>query len=511
MTDSRTKDSQSLKNTGIVFCMNITPMFSLKFHIQTLGKKKRSTEQRLADEVAKAKERSIEQLSKCFELLIPKRLLDQNKEKKHSRSRIFTKENTFWAFLSQIFDADGGCAEVVSKLRAFTTLKSNFTISPATGAYCSARKKLEKKEIENVFTHTSAVLVKMEQQDFCDRRVIVTDGTGLTAADTKENQAVWPQQATQKPGCGFPSLRVCACFSLKTGAVMSYRTGNKKKNELPMFRDQWDEIFQEGDISLADKMYSSYFDLAMLKKRGVDSVVTQAIAKRKPIEEMRAVKKFGMNDLLVEWKKPAWNNKSAYSHEEWELLPETLQLRQIKIIVEGKGFRVKSFYITTTLLDPIEYPADELAELYLRRWEVELNFADLKTTMGMDQLRCKTPDMVQKELLMYFIAYNAVRWVICKAAKENDVDPMRISFKGAIQELRNWEGQLNLSKLTQLEKRKLIVELYSGIARKIVPDRPNRKEPRCLKRRPKPFQLLTEHRSTMKETEHRSKYRAKVA
>jgi hypothetical protein len=280
---------------------------------------------------------------------------------------------------------------------------------------------------------------------------------------------------------------------------------------LRLFRDQWDGLFIEGDINLADKMFSSYFDLAMLSARGVDSVVTQPAAKRKPIAEADALKKLGKNDLLVVWKKPVWHKKAAYTREEWETLPQTLTLRQIKVDVAANGFRVKSFYIITTLLDPDEYPATDLAELYLRRWEVELNFDDLKTTMGMDELRCKTPEMVEKELLMYFIAYNAARWMICKAADKSGVDPMRISFKGALQELRNWEGQLNHPKTTQLDKRKLIAELYRGIALKTVPLRPNRKEPRCLKRRPKPYQLLTEHRSTMKETQHRSKYRAKAA
>jgi hypothetical protein len=224
-----------------------------------------------------------------------------------------------------------------------------------------------------------------------------------------------------------------------------------------------------------------------------------------------AIFKRPFEKLGVSWSKPVWNKKAAFTREEWEALPDAMTLRQIKVSVTAKGFRVKSFYIVTTLLDPIKYPAEELAELYLRRWEVELNFDDLKTTMGMDTLRCKTPDMVEKELLMYFIAYNAVRWMICRAADQADADPMRISFKGTLQELRNWEGQLNHPKLTQRERRDLIAELYRGIALKTVPLRPGRKEPRCLKRRPKPYQLLTEHRSTMKETEHRSKYRAKAA
>ena len=486
-------------------------MFSREFHIQTLGKKKRSTKSRLAKEMDQASSRGIEQLSKCFEKLIPKRLLAQNGSGPHSRSRIFTKATTFWAFFSQIIDADGGCAEVVSKIRAFSLLKFDFSISPSTGAYCSARQNLSKNEIEKVFDHVSDTFGELGKKSFSGRRVIVVDGTGLTAPDTKANQERWPQQSQQKPGCGFASLRVCACFSLKTGAALSYRVGNKKSHELRLFRDQWDDLFQEGDISLGDKMFGNYFDFAKLSQRGVNSVATQAVGNRKPIKASNAIEKLGKNDLLVVWQRPAWNKKAAYTREEWEALPEALTLRQIKIEIKADGFRVKSFYIITTLLDPDEYPADDLAELYLRRWEVELNFYDLKTTMGMDELRCKTPEMVEKELLMYFIAYNATRWVICKAAAQNNADSMRISFKGALQELRNWEGQLNSHRLTPQDKRKLTTELYRGIAMKIVPLRPNRREPRCLKRRLKPYQLLTEHRSTMKEIEHRSKYRAKAA
>jgi hypothetical protein len=339
---------------------------------------------------------------------------------------------------------------------------------------------------------------------------MVVDGTGVTAADTDENQAEWPQLESQKPGCGFPSLRICALFSLKTGAACGYRIGTKKKHELRLFRDMRD-LFKPGDICLGDKAFSSYFDLADLLSVGVDSVVTQATGKRKPIAEANCVEKLGNNDLLVEWKKPVWQKKSAYTKQQWEALPETLILRQIKVEVKQKGFRVKSFYIITTLLDPLDYPVEELAELYLRRWEVELNFDDLKTLMGMDHLRCRTPDRVKKELLMYFIAYNAARWMLNEAALKHEIDPMRVSFKGVLQELRNWEFQLNNPQLTHNRKRQIIAELYSGISLRIVPLRPGRKEPRCLKRRPKPYQLLTEHRHTMKEIEHRSKYRAKAA
>jgi hypothetical protein len=490
--------------------MNKTPFFSPQFHIQTLSKKRRSPTQRLADELRETRSKRIDQLSKAFSKLIPDSLLKNNESQEHSRSRIYTKKTTFWAFFSQVISPDGGCAEVVSKLRAFSRMKFSKPMSPSTGAYCQARGKLVYEELKAVFDHTVSVIDSQEQKILCGRRVVVVDGTGLTAADTEENQEEWPQYKSQEPGCGFPAMRLCALFSLKTGAALGYRIGHRKKHELRLFREMWDLLKPE-DICLGDKGFSTFFDMAELAGKGVDSVTTQRTGRRRPVSEKECIKKLGENDLLVEWKRPVWQKKAAYTAEQYEALPETLTLRQIKVEVTQKGFRTKEFHIITTLLDPVDYPAGELAELYLRRWEIELNLDDLKTTMGMDMLRCKTPAMVKKELLMYFIAYNATRWMINNAAIKHQADPMRISFKGALQELRNWDFLLNDPDLTQSDKRKIMDELYRGISQRIVPFRPNRREPRCLKRRPKSYQLLTEHRHTMREIEHRSNYRAKAS
>jgi len=495
----------------ILVAMKTTPLFSMEFHIQTLSKKRRTRQQVVAGKIAETKAKSFRQLSGCFRKFIPKKLLRPNETGKNSRNRIFSKETTFWAFFSQMINADGGCAEVITKLRAYAALKRQGSMPVSTGSYCKARTHLTEEEVSEIFRHTSTVLQEREQAATPQgRRVIVVDGTGLKTADTAANQQVWPQQKQQEPGCGFPSLRVCACFSLETGGILSYEIGNKKSHELRLFRKQLD-VFKSGDISLTDKMFCNYFDLWNLKSRGVDSVVTLPALKRKPVTGSSAIKKLGEDDVLIKWKKPVWNKKSAYTRQEWESLPAEQVLRQIKVEVKGKGFRVESFYIITTLLDPIEYPAEELAELYFRRWEVELNFDDLKTTMGMDELRCKTPAMVRKELMMYFIAYNAIRWLIYEAARKEKVEPLRISFKGAMQSLRQWEPHLNQPGITRIQKRQLIEELYRSVAGNIVPYRPNRKEPRCIKRRPKPYQLLTKLRGEMEEIEHRSKYRAKAA
>ncbi|MDP1557658.1 MAG: transposase [Nitrosomonas sp.] len=202
---------------------------------------------------------------------------------------------------------------------------------------------------------------------------------------------------------------------------------------------------------------------------------------------------------------------SSYSKADWEALPETLLLRQIKVSVNQPGFRTQGFYIITTLLDAKAYTADALADLYFQRWDVELFFRDIKTTMGMDILRCKTPDMVRKEIVMHLIAYNCIRYLMIEAAQQANEQVRRISFKGSVQALRQWEPHLNQTKISHQEQRRLIQLLYESIADYIVPERSGRSEPRAVKRRPKPYQLLTAPRHEMKAALHRGKYHAKAA
>ena len=269
------------------------------------------------------------------------------------------------------------------------------------------------------------------------------------------------------------------------------------------------ETFNRGDIFLGDKGFCSYLDVSRFKDKGIDSVIT--LARRIPATELDATEILGKDDLLTHWKKPVRSKASSYSQEDWEQLPETLTLRQIKVTVSQPGFRVSSFYIITTLLDAQTYPADELAGLYFQRWDVELFFRDIKTTMAMDILRCKTPDMVRKEIMMHLIVYNCIRGLMIEAAQDKGIPVREVSFKGSIQALRQWEPHLNQSKLSKLERAHLIQLLYESIADKMVADRPGRSEPRAVKRRPKPYQLLTRPRHEMVEIKHRSRYRAKGA
>ena len=479
------------------------------FHLQTLRKKPRSAQKILAIKLARIKQKSLTQLGECFGAFIPRKYLLPSQTGSLSRRRFFSKENTFWAFLSQILDADGGCQEVVRKIQAVAALKAIPIPSSSTAAYCKARQKIEYSELEDIFCHTSLqAQQKMPLSRFNTRRVVVVDGTGVSMPDTDKNQTVWPQQKHQTPGCGFPQARICACFCLRTGILLSYKLGNKKSSELPLLREQ-SETFKEGDIFLGDKGFCSYFDVFSFKDRGIDSVIT--LARRIPATASDSVKVLGKNDLLMVWQKPKWNKRSSYSRDDLAHFPEGILLRQIKVTVNQPGFRTKGFYIITTLLDAVEYPATEIVELYLQRWDVELFFRDIKTTMGMDILRCKTPEMVRKEILMYFIAYNCIRLLMIESIKRKGATECRVSFKGSVQAIRQWEPLLNQITISRDRQLKLMASLYDSIADYVVTERPGRREPRCVKRRPKPYQLLTKPRDQMIEIQHRGRYRAEAA
>ncbi len=481
---------------------NLTPLFP-GFHLQTLRRKPRSAQQQLAEKREQLKQKTFSQLGACFAKFIPSDSLKPAKSGALSRQRFFSKENTFWAFFSQVLDADGGCQEVVRKLQAFAAMKKKTPPSSSTGAYCQARKKLDLSSLTEILRHTSKQLQAIPDNSRLNgRRVVVVDGTGVSMPDTTKNQAVWPQQRHQKPGCGFPQATICACFCLQSGALLSHEVGNKKSHELPMLRKQWG-TFKSGDIFLGDKGFCSYYDVSSLKDRGVDSVIT--LARRRPASEVEATKVLGKDDLLIHWKKPTRSKASSYSKKEWEGLPKLLPLRQIKVNVTPPGFRVNTFYIITTLLDEQAYPASEIADLYFQRWDVELFFRDIKTTLGMDILRCKTPEMVRKEILMHFIAYNCIRCLMLETAIRKGGVVRRFSFKATLQALRQWEPYLNQAKIKAQEERQFIELLYDVIAGKRIPERPGRSEPRAVKRRPKAYRLLTAPRHEMNEIQKREK------
>ena len=385
------------------------------------------------------------------------------------RKRLYTPARVFWIFLAQVLAADGACACAVQAFLAWLKRVAGQEASPKTGAYCAARQRLALKDIQAL--HAPLLdAVDGKGLRFWGRRVLVVDGSSVSMPDAPANQEAWPQPSGQKPGCGFPVMRLVGLFSLATGIWRAVATGSLHVAERTLFRSLWDH-FQSDDIVLADTGFTSYADYVLLEQRGVDCVMLNHQCRNKGI---RQVKRLGKNDRLVEWSKgkirPTW-----LSHEQWERLPETFVVREITVHVDIPGFRTQTLVIATTLRDPKRYPAHETAALYRRRWAVELYFRDIKTAMSMDVLRCKTPQMIQKELWMHVLAYNLVRALMLDAAEEHGAQLDRISFKGTCDAIRSWAPLIACA--NGQERENLIAAMLRSIARNRVPYRPNRSEP----------------------------------
>ena len=318
--------------------------------------------------------------------------------------------------------------------------------------------------------------------------------------DTPENQARYPQSSTQKAGCGFPAMHIVALFSLSGGLLLDMAKGTLRVHERTLFSRLW-HLLEAGDVLLADRGFCAYGDFYLLMQRGIDSVMRNH--QRRTVG-LRQIKRFGKGDRLVHWFKMKPCPK-GWSKEDWKAVPNTMPVREITVMIEESGFRTKKIVIATTLLDPKQYPKQAFAELYQRRWRVELYFRDIKTAMGMDILRCKTPDMVEKELYMHFIAYNLIRGLMLNAACSHTVSPDRLSFKGTAATARQWAPLIAMARDKE-HHREMIQALLEAIARDPVPLRPNRIEPRAVKRRPKNYQRLTKPRRSFVESPHRNNY-----
>jgi len=414
-----------------------------------------------------------------------------------SRRRVFTPDATFWLFLAQVLGPARACREAVRSAQAWL---ARGDLSPNTSAYCQARVRLPQNVLDETFRTMTRALPKRERGLWMGHPVQVVDGSSLSMPDTPHNQALYPQSSRQRPGCGFPIMRLVAVFCLATGAVLGVAKGSFAVAERTLWHRLW-HLLRKGSVVLADRGFCSFADYALLVRRGVDAVM-RLHARRSA--GARNIARLGKADWLVEWKKtrvcPKWMTK-----KQWRALPEVLQVRHIQVRVAVAGWRTRSLTLATTILDAKAYPAQCFADLYRRRWMAELFLRDIKITMGMDVLRCKTPALIHKELTMHLIAYNLVRTLMLQAAQRHDTDPLRLSLAGALAAIRQWAPAL-AAEQTSSRRRQLLAELYRCVARDVVPWRPGRTEPRARKRRPKNYQLLNKPRSQFKETQHRNRY-----
>jgi len=406
------------------------------------------------------------------------------------RGWIYSPAVTVWVFLSQCLSPDHSCRDAVARLIAWRVAAGLKPCSAATGAYCTARTYLPEEACRRLVHETGREL-EDESPDawlWHGRRVRVVDGSTVTMADTRENQAEYPQAKTQKPGCGFPIARVLVIFSLSVGTVLETAFGKyqgKQTGENSLFRTLH-ETLDRGDVVLADRYFSGWFDLALLRQRGIDSVVRKHQLRA---TDFRTGRRLGKDDHLVRWSKP--RRPKWMSREQHAALPDELELREVRVRVARKGFRSRTIVVVTTLIDAEEYSADDIATLYRRRWEAELHLRSLKIVLQMDHLRCKRPEGVRNEFHMHLIAYNLIRRVMAVAAFEAGRAPWTVSFKGTLQTLSHLLPILGMIRSTE-EWCKI---LLCAVATHVVGNRPNRNEPRVRKRRPKTYKLMREPRA----------------
>jgi hypothetical protein len=413
--------------------------------------------------------------------------------------RIFPPLVTLWVFLGQVLSADHSCRAAVARLLAHRLARGQGPCSPRTGAYCQARQRLPESFFADVACSVGRAPDDRAERRWLwqGRRVYLFDGTTVTMPDTPENQAAYPQVYNQKPGLGFPIARLGALISLACGAVVNLgfcRYAGKGQGEVSLLRRMWG-VLRPGDVVLADRLTANWATIAMLQDRGIELVSRLNKAHRKA--DFRRGRRLGPEDHVVRWAKPT--SIRSLDREAYHALPESVTVREVRVRVPQPGFRTKSIVVVTTLLDPRQATKEDLGALYRARWNAELDLCAIKSAMQMRELRCKTPEMVRKEVWAHLLAYNLIRTVMAQAAARHDIPPRSISFTGAMQTLEAFQPLLESGATDDAAGRmRLYHELLDAIATHRVGDRPDRYEPRLKKRRRNYYDWLTKPRAEIK-------------
>lgn len=445
---------------------------------------------------------ALHQFEVLFAAFLPRWLLAQQDEEAHSRDRRWNLRLTFWTFLWQVAQAGASCREAIRQAKALCLISGRPPPADETSSYCQARGALPTERLERIHNHlvTEAEAATAAKDLWCGHRVIVADGSTVTAPDTPENQVAFPQQSVQRRGCGFPIIRIVALLSLATGLLTAWATGNWHQHELSLLQSLWD-CLRVGDVLLADRGFCTWGLLAQCLHSQVHAVFRVRGSRR---SDFRRGKRLSRDERLVQWRKPAQRPKTV-SPELWLALPEVLTLRLVRCRIDIPGFRTRQVILVTTLLDSTKYPPAALGQLYYRRWAMELTLRSLKTVLQMEHLSCKTPPNIEREIRMHFLAHNLVRRLMLQAARQFRVPLERVSFAGALAGARRF-GEALLQARSERRRRALRQALLRAIAKDLVPDRPGRREPRAVKRRPKPYPRLMRHRSKFREISHQNRY-----
>ena len=422
-----------------------------------------------------------------FNLLTSDLLFDELESRlPQHRERCFPPTETLAMFVSQSLNSDRSCQQIVNQAAVQRLLTGLPVCSTHTGGYCRARQRLPLDLVSGLASHVGQQIDQQvpDRWRWQGRRVRLVDGTTATMPDTSANQAAYPKHGGQKSGLGFPICRIVGITCLSSGALLNAAVGRfngKGGDEQTLLRSIQDTL-EPGDMLLGDAFFPTYFFLAAMQARGVDILMEQMGA-RKRTTDFRRGKRLGARDHLITLHKPK-SRPDWMTDADFQSAPQTLTVREFK--AGGK-------LMITTLTCPGDAPKAELKTLYKQRWSVELDIRNIKETMGMDVLSCKTPEMVLKEIWVHLLAYNLIRLLIVQAALAVDTTPREISFKHALQLWLAFSLRLDTSSDEQMGV------LLILIAQQQVGNRPGRIEPRALKRRPKPYPLLSVSRAQARQ------------
>lgn len=438
---------------------------------------------------------------------LPSGLLQKPPSGPHSRRRVFCLTRTFWCWVWQIFQGNTSCREVLRQFQAMLALLESPPIDEDGSAYCQARQKLPTPLLEAIFqaSFQSAEKKAPPPTLLQGRPVKVADASTVRLEDTPQNQTAYPASPNQFSRPGFPTLKLLALFSLRSGGLLARATGDLQLAETRLLMGLAQHL-QPGDVLAGDRAYGLYVMLHWTYGLGADLVARLNCLSRR-VDFRQRIQKLGPGDGLFLWQKPKVPSK-LLSAEQWDQVPETMVVRILRRRIEQPGFRTRELTLVTTLLDAPLYPAQELFELYFQRWRLEMCLDDLKTTLRMEKLKCRTPMLVQKELLLFLTAHNFLRWMMAQAAETGTAPLARISFKGTLDAFRQWSAALaQVRGPGKLAKQKALWrELFRIIAADQVPERPGRREPRAVKTKSK-YPRLTRSRLTYTDRWSRNKKR----
>ena len=439
---------------------------------------------RLAHAVRAVRTHTLAQLEQRFGACLPPDLLAKAP---HTRDRVYTQARTFWCFLGQCLNPGTACREVVRQVQAVLTLGGGPKISEGDGAYCLARQRLPAgvpaKALASTAQAAQRAAPPLAPGFLQGRSLKVVDATTVAMPDTKQNRRAYPKSHASHDGIGFPLMRVLVFFCLASGAIVNLVSGNYHQAELRLFHQLLAQLVRN-DIVIGDRAFGYFVVLHLLRGLGVDFIGRST----RKIDGRRRVRRLGPKDWEVQWRR-ARRPSALLSALEWSQLPETLTLRVVRGSLWRPGYRVRQVTLITTLLDARRYPAEQLLAAYARRWRLELCFDDLKTTLQMEMLSCQSPAMIQKELTLHLVGYNLIRFVMAQAATTHGVAVERISFKGTLDGLRQFSLAMSQAR-TKRQRQQLWDELLRAVAADAVPERPNRREPRAVKRQKNKYPRL---------------------